>query len=236
MIKNCLLVVTILTAACTARVTPTEIVDWIDFVQFNGIQYIAVYNGDGSAGRDLTEADLGPEFAKVEYKHDEPHVSSHECCRDGDAAFLEAGTVVYIVKGYHPGFRLAAYRDGRLVLFEADSNPKAQTGADLLDIGGKVDSIRVISAEDGVTELASIADPKQVAALVELVLGSPVDQTRLMQGGVQVYFIAFHLMDGTIVTLGFLPDSGELHRGILLPEAFATAVEQALSAATPSPP
>ena len=77
--------------------------------------------------------------------------------------------------------------------------------------------------------------PPQVAVLVELVLGSPVDQTHMTQVGIQ-YFIAFILRDGTTVSRGYSPDSGELYRGITLPEAFGTAVEQALLVATPTPP
>jgi len=53
--------------------------------------------------------------------------------------------------------------DDHLILYEAGTNPKAQTGADLLDIGGKVRDIGVISAQDGMTELATITDPEQVA-------------------------------------------------------------------------
>ena len=52
--------------------------------------------------------------------------------KDGDAAFLDIGTRVYTVKGYLPTFRLAAYLDGVLQLYEADTNPCARTGADLL--------------------------------------------------------------------------------------------------------
>jgi len=209
--------------------------DWIDFVQFGRIQYIAVDYGVGAVGRALVDADLGPEFAQVQFKQAEPHVFGHECCQDGDAAFLDAGTPVYIVKGYKPEFRLAAHREGRLVLYEADTNPNAKTGADLLDIGGKVRYIGVNSAQDGVTELAAIADPGQVAALAEMVLSARVDQNRLGQQGTQ-YFIAFHLEDDTIVTRAYWPDTGELHRGILLPPEFRTAVEQRLNAVTQPTP
>jgi len=223
-------VVVVLALALTACGQPHF--DWIDFVQFGGIQYIAVDYGGGAVGRALVDADLGPEFAQVQFKQAEPHVFGHECCQDGDAAFLDAGTPVYIVKGYKPEFRLAARREGHLVLYEADTNPNAKTGADLLDIGGKVRSIGVNSAQDGVTELAAIADPGQVAALVEMVLSARVDQNRRDQQGTQ-YFIAFHLEDGTIVTRAYWPDTGELHRGILLPPEFRTAVEQRLNAVPP---
>ena len=232
MIKTHLVVVAFITLTLTACGS----IDWIDFVQFNGIHYIAVDYFGGAAGRDLVEADLGPEFARVKNKYAETYLFFiPKCCRDGDAAYLDAGTLVYIVKDYNPEFRLAAYRDDRLVLYEVDTNPKAQTGADLLDIGGKVRYIGVVSAQDGVTELATITDPEQVAVLVELVLGAPVDQTRLTQVGIQ-YFIAFNLRDDTIVSRGYSPDSGELYRGITLPEAFGIAVEQALLVATPTPP
>lgn len=235
MVKMYLLVVAFLILALTGCGRAISHIDWIDFIQFNGIQYIAVGQFGGTTGRDLVETDLGPEFAQVKFKHAEEHLFGHQCCRDGDAAYLDTGTPVYIVNGFKPEFRLAAYRDGRLILYEADTNPNAQTGADLLDIGSKVLSIGVISGEDGVTELATITDPKQVAALVDLVIRSPVDQNHQSQGITQ-YLIAFYLEDGTIVTRFYWPDSGELSRGIMLPEAFRTAVEQAFLTVTPTPP
>jgi hypothetical protein len=236
MVKMSLFVVAFLSLALTGCGLPISHIDWIDFVQFNGIKYIAANYFAGADGRELVDADLGSEFARVKYKYPGTVLfNPPECCRDGDAAYLDKGTAVYIVKGYNPEFRLAAFRDDRLVLYEADTNPKAQTGADLLDIGGKVHYIGVNSAEDGVTELAAIEAPEQMAVLVELVLGAPVDQTHLTQVGIK-YFIAFHLRDGTVVTRGYSPNSGELSRGIMLPEAFRIAIEQALLATTPAHP
>ncbi len=105
---------------------------------------------------------------------------------------------------------------------------KAKIGADLLDIGGKVNYIGVNSNQDGTTELAAIKNPKQVAQLVAMVLSAPVDQTRVSQGGPQ-YFLAFHLKDGTVVIRAYWLNSGELARGILLPKAFGSVVAHALS-------
>jgi len=233
MVKIRLFVAAFLILALTACGIRVSHVDWIDFVQFNGIQYIAVGYFGGASGRDLVDADLGSEFARVKNKCAGTTLFEPKCSRDGDAAYLEVGTLVYIVKGYNPEFRLAAYRGDRLVLYEADTNPKAQTGADLLDIGGKVRYIGVNSEQDGVTELATITDPEQVAVLVELVLGAPVDQSR-RDYGVTQYFIAFHLRDGTIVSRGYSP--GRLNRGIILPEEFGTAIEQALLTTNPTAP
>jgi len=201
-------------------------IDWVNFIKFKGITYMATVN----QGRSLTASDFGPEFAKVTFKVSGNVNSPAYQSKDGDAAFLDAGTPVYMVKGYKPTFRLAAYdknQNNSIVLFEADTNPRAKKGVDLLDIGGKVLFIGVNSEQDGTTELAAIMDQKRVAALVTLVLNASVDQNSQQQDNTQ-YFIAFHLNDSTTVTRQFGLHSGELSRGILLPKAFGDAIEQAL--------
>jgi hypothetical protein len=76
-----------------------------------------------------------------------------------------------------------------LTLYEADTNPRAHKGADLLNIGGKVTFIGVNSAQDGVTELGAIKRKTQVSALIDMVLQAYVDQSRSRQGQ-SGYFIA----------------------------------------------
>jgi hypothetical protein len=204
--------------------SPTTQIDWVNFVQFGGITYLA---NALHVGRSLQTSDLGPEFAKVRFRLEGNVHDPGYRTKDGDAAILAAGTSVYMVKGYAPTFRLAAHSNTGLLLFEADTNPKAKTGADLLDLAQKVRYIGVNSEQDGTTELASIKDPQQVTRLVTMVLEAPVDQTSVSQGGTR-YFLAFHLTDGTAVTRAYWLNSGELARGILLPRAFRTAIEQAL--------
>lgn len=201
-----------------------QVVDWVDFVRFDGIMYLAA---DDRGSRSLKETDLGPVYATVRHmlsgNVNDPGYRS----QDGDAAFLPAGTTIYEVKGYAPAFRLAARHDGRIVLYEADTNPHAKTGADLLDIGGKVRSISILSDQDGVTLLGAISDAAEVKSLTAMVLAAPVDQSRQTTDG-QRYFIAFNLLDGTRVARAYWPTTGELSRGILLPPAFADAVARAI--------
>jgi hypothetical protein len=130
------------------------------------------------------------------------------------------------VKGYSPTFRLAAQQNNTFTLYEADTNPHARKGADLLDIGGKVQAIGIVSDQDGVTELGALKDPKRVTALVTMVLEATFDQNR--QGGNRRFFLAFHLVDGTVVIRAYWLDTGELARGIQLPKAFGLAIEAAL--------
>lgn len=199
-------------------------IDWVDFVRFGGITYVATRE---PVGRLPTDADLGPVFATVHYRLegnvDDPNYQT----KDGDAAFLDAKTSVFRFRGYAPTFRLLARNAGRLTIYEADTNPHARTGADLLDIGGKVDSIGVNSAQDGTTELGAVKDPTQVTALVAMALAAPVDQSR-QEHESSTYFIAFHLDDGTAVTRAYWLTSGELARGILLPAQFGLAVQAVL--------
>jgi hypothetical protein len=146
---------------------------------------------------------------------------------DGDAAFLNPGTPLYAVKTYKPSFRLAAWQDGRLTLFEADSNPAARVGGDLLDISGRVQYIGINSEQDGVTELAAIKNGADVDALVGAVIQAPVNQQLTDHSGTR-YFVAFHLKDGTTVVRAYWLGTGELSRGIVLPQQFRQAIEAAL--------
>lgn len=202
-------------------------IDWINFVQFKGIQYVARTT---PIGRAPTDADVGPVFATVQFKlNGNVHDPSYQT-KDGDAAFLDAGTSVYSVKGYVSTFRLVARFADRLTFYEADTNPHASTGADLLDIGGKVHTIGVNSQRDGTTEIGAVTDPTSVVTLVEMVLHAPVNQ-QYQERDSATYFIVFHLDDGTAVSRPYWSGSGELAHGILLPPAFGAAVQQVVAAA-----
>ena len=61
-------------------------------------------------------------------------------------------------------------------MFEADTNPQAKIGEDLLDVRGKVTAIDILSEEDATTVLGTFDEERHVEGVVEMVLGSPVDQ------------------------------------------------------------
>ncbi len=101
-----------------------------------------------------------------------------------------------------------------MTLFEADTNPLATTGEDLLDIRGKVTAIDILSEEDAKTVLGTIDGERPVERFAELVLESPVDQEWWDHDGPR-YFLGFWLADGTSVVRSFWLESGELSRGIM---------------------
>jgi hypothetical protein len=200
-------------------------IEWVNFVQFHGVMYTTP---TVRVGRAPTGADLGPIFATVRFNVADNVDDPNYQLRDGDAAFLAAGTPVYSVKGYATSFRLAAQFAGELTFYEADTNPHATTGGDLLAIGGKVSSIGLNDDTGrGTTELAAISDSSQVAHLVSLILAAPFSQHPPQASGTR-YFLALHLLDGTAVTRAYWPDIGELAPGILLPPEFQSAVHRAL--------
>ncbi|MDP6604766.1 MAG: hypothetical protein QF664_00695, partial [Dehalococcoidia bacterium] len=137
--------------------TPTSasIIDWVDFIRPDGITYLRA-----APPSTVGTADLGPEFGRVLFNVSKNVTDPSYRAKDGDSANLDSGTAVYTVGDYAPSFRLTARRDGRLLLYEADSNPRARRGSDLLDIGGRVEHIATESAVDG-RELVVIDDPRR---------------------------------------------------------------------------
>src|SRR5579872_6184789 len=168
-------------------------IDFVNFIRFNGITYLAtsMRPQDG-----LSASQLGPIFDTVKFKLNGNVHDPNYHMKDGDSAFLDAGTQVYTVKDYKPTFRLAAHSAGQIQLYEVDTNPQAHIGADLLDIGGKVLFIGLNSSQDGTTQLGAIKDTHEITSLVNMILVSPVD-TNSMGQGTMTYLIAFHLQDGT---------------------------------------
>jgi hypothetical protein len=244
-----LLAAALLLASCSYAVTN----DYIDFVKANGISYVgAEYFGGRALGRTLVEADLGPEQFRVNQMLSSTSKGPDYRIADGDSAFVPAGDPVFSVKGYATTFRLAARHDGRLVLYEADSNAAAKTGGDLLDIQGKVVGIALVSGKDGLTILGRITERSRIDELVRLVLSAPVDQnpprpsssprTPLPTPTTPIeirdygFYVAFELSDGTATRRNYDIASGVLHRGILVAGGFRSAVEELVAAApTPTP-
>ena len=223
------LVVAALLAAGCGPISGLTHIDYVDFIRAGGLDYTAVWG----PGRTLTDADLGPVQFHVRTMLSGAGKGPSYQPVDGDAAFVPSGQPVYAVQGYATRFRLAARHDRRLVLYEVSDNPRARTGRDLLDIGGKVSTIALTSKTDGRTVLGRIGEATQVATLVNLVLDAPVDGQR---HGELAGFVSFELRDGTATTQAYFRDVPMLARGILVPRDFAAAMDQLLAnAPTPTP-
>jgi hypothetical protein len=104
------------------------VIDWIDFVRFDGISYA----GRGFApDAPVPTTALGQPFGRVEFQlfrsvH-EPGYQVHDC----DSSYLPVGTVLYSIKGYDPRFRIAM-ADGKI--YQAYSGEGVRTAGDIIDL------------------------------------------------------------------------------------------------------
>ena len=194
----------------------SHVFEWFHSIRFGDITFLAHWMRAGPTYSEeelaLTESDLAPEVYRVAFKAD-GYAGSDYRLEDGDATYLNPGTPVYPVRGYAPEFRLATLQEGRVTLFESDTNPLAEVGEDLLDIRGKVQAIDILSPR-GAKVLGTIIEEQDVERLVDNVLGSPVDQADRDREG-PLFPLRFRLADGTSTSRVFWLNSGELSRGIM---------------------
>ena len=217
----------IILSACNNFTTPNAKQDvkisWIDFIQFNDIQY---YCSMDPAEIKFTKDDLDKELFRVKFNVAHNIHESGYKIKNGDAAFLPVNTEVYSVKGYNSNFCLAAYnRRGELVLYFAGVNPNAKKGEEVLDLKGKVESISVIS-ETNAKEVASITDENLINKMVDMISNAPVDMKQ--NNSSKRYIIEFHLKRGITITRWYFIDAGELGRGIMLPKEFTEIIQKAV--------
>lgn len=225
------IVTALLVAACAgsedrgASGDTEAVIDWVDAVQINGIQYVPVV--ERGAGRVTVPPDQrGQRHGEVSQRLSGNVTDPLYRIQDGDATSLREGTVLYEISGYAPGFRIVAEQEGRLLLYEVDSNPHATAGSDLLDVSGQVAFITVDSDVD-LSEVVRIEDPDEVTRLVGLVTAAPVNHDPPPRADLR-RFITFHLADGTKATRVFWLETGELGRGIMTPSEFGDAIRAAV--------
>ncbi len=207
-----LIVPALLFSACGPTVFHCEAMPF--YIQYKSISYYAVYT---DTSRALQESDLGSAITTV-----------GDGQNQATSCQLDPGTQVYTVKGYQSAFRLAAHYNGQVTLFEVVNNPQARTGADLLDIDGKVQSISLANASfdsqgNPLTRSSEIKDPQQVDALLKMILAAPVDMKHCLQQG-NVQDITFHLKDGTATQREYRTGSNEMQGCILLPKDFGVVL------------
>ena len=139
--------------------------------------------------------------------------------KDGDAAFLPAGTPLYAVRGYPASARLAAPRDGEYVLYEAKGATAVPDTNPFTVLRGKVKQIEVLNLEGHV-----LGDVTNKATVDELVTALATTKLRNVgkPSGAKERYVQFVLTDGS-VTWAWDPAKANLGGMMTLP-ASANAV------------
>lgn len=101
-------------APCPPPAGGNSEIDWVPFVVVDGQMYV---RGDADMEQALEEDRVGEVVGTVSCRIAEVGDPGFEP-RDGDAAYLPAGTELHQVMGRPPGEALAAFEDGAWQLFE----------------------------------------------------------------------------------------------------------------------
>lgn len=218
----------LLAVAVLALAGGAEAQTLLDFVTFDGIDYIRWAE---EPGRALGPGDLGIEFATVECSFGE----DRRGCpygRDAAAAFMPAGTRMYAVRGYRTEFRLGAVWRDRVFLYQAWRNPRAKVGGDLYDIAGRVSAIEVQRGEWAPASRrrsVRVSGAADAEALLRMVLQGEMRAPRPHAAGEPRYWLTFWLADGTTLGRPYFADTGELMGGLALPAAFGRILDRYLT-------
>jgi hypothetical protein len=172
---------------CVRGQDPTRVkVDYIDFVRMNGLQY-------RSTPGKVRPDQVGPAAGTVLCTLATTQPGPGNVPRDGDAAFLPAGTVLHAVQGYPPSFRLVAnVPDHGWVIYEV-SDPELTRAEQALPPRDAVTRIEVLNA--GLRPIGKVTDPAKVRRVLDALLAARVQ--RLRTGSAETRIVRFVLADGT---------------------------------------
>ena len=165
---------------------PDGEIEWVDVLMIDDIKYDHHFPEAVNENLPIT-IEKGREIGKVTYKMADSACSNHKM-KNGDAAFLPAGTSIYEVKGY-PTSLIVVAND---VVYVANTNEKAKTAGELYPMDKLVKNIYIESTEDGkrMHTFSQYSKDKFLAAFSELKLEAV--QTLIDEGK----------LDGTRIFLG----------------------------------
>lgn len=201
------LIFMIITASCgTLGIGPCNAVnEWVDFLKINNVTYSQNFDGTKA----VTAEKIGEEVGKVSFMLNE-HVCTDYVAKNGDAAFLPIGTVVYALKGYKSEFRVVANNK----VYEVNENPNAATIGDLIDIEGKVEKVSLESGQDGspIGNFGQEASSEFISELLPLAyvgFDAVYEKTKHEAG----IFLRVHLQDGTSFRMVYYPKANGFTAG-----------------------
>ena len=174
---------------------------------------------------------VGPTVARVE-SQDTTATGCRVDLTDRTSSTIPVGAKIQELKGYATTFRVAVRMpDKHRYLYEAIWSENAKTGADLLDIRGRVVEIEYArnsfcndrGCVDYATSRTGNAD--RVRRMTEQILGAPIANdwaglTRHKED--ETGHIRFVLDDGSTAALTFQIESGQTTNGIQLPTSLLT--------------
>ena len=190
---------------------PDAVIDWVDFLMINDIQYEHHYP-DASNENPPIAIEEGRELGKVTYEMADSACSNHKI-KNGDAAFLDVGTIIHEVKGYPTSLIVSANDE----VYVVSTNEKAKTAGELYPMDKLVKNIYIESTEDG-KRMHTFSQPSKdmfLAAFSELAVEDV--QTLINEGkldGTRI-FLGIELNNGVSFRQLYWVDSNTFHNGAI---------------------
>ncbi|MFC5605057.1 hypothetical protein [Sporosarcina koreensis] len=186
---------------------PDAEIEWVDMLMIGDIKY----ENDFTEPADAT-IEKGRELGKVNYKMAGSACTYHKV-QNGDATFLEEGTIIYEIKGY-PTSLIVVAND---VVYVANRNKKAKTAGELYPMDKLVRNIHIQSTEDGrrLHTFSPSSKDKFLAAFNELKLEdvqSLIDEGKLDGNRI---FLEIELNNGVSFRQLYWSDTNTFHSGAI---------------------
>jgi hypothetical protein len=122
---------------------PDAEIEWVDLLMIDDVKYQHPFTV--SPNEPLNPlVEKGEPLGDIEFKMADKACSDHKM-KNGDAAYIEEGTMVYAIKGYPSSLMVMANEK----VYVADENADAKTIGDLYQIKNLVKNIHLESKEDG---------------------------------------------------------------------------------------
>lgn len=175
-------------------------IEWEDCAKFNDITYQSCLFSPN-----ITQDMMRDKYAVTNFVVSQNIHYVKYNFKNGDGAIIPEETEFYRVKGYDSDFRLIAYIKGRnyYALYEAINNPHAKIGSDILDIRGRVKSIKILSSSDEKIT-AEIKNQNDIIVFVDRILDSEVGKMKYVHNTAEKEFIfELCLEDGTSTKLRY---------------------------------
>ncbi|MGM0903682.1 MAG: hypothetical protein ACQEXB_21600 [Bacillota bacterium] len=175
--KKCLVVLSILLFITGCKSTPFDgnvVIDWVDFIKWNGIEYNGIHTAV-IAG----ESDIGEKIGEIEFMVADNVTNSNYKIKNGDAAFHEKGTELYRVKGMYDmiAVKSTSAINGFQVYYPTEKTKYSWHSQDMpLE---KVNRIEIYEAytSEGTKRISEVSNLEEVKSFLTLLESSEVDST-----------------------------------------------------------
>jgi len=190
---------------------PDAEISWVDMLMIADSKYEHHFPEPADENPSIT-IEKGRELGKVTYKMADSACSNHKM-QNGDAAYLQEGTIIYEIKGY-PTSLIVTAND---VVYVVNTNKKAKTAGELYPMDTLVKNIYIESTEDGkrMHTFPQSSKDKFLAAFYELKLEdvqSLIDTGKLE--GTRI-FLEIELNNGVSFRQLYWADSNTFHSGAI---------------------